>query len=50
MASGILAFGAYIPLRRLQRKAIVDANAWFNSALKSQGKGERAMATGTRIP
>jgi hydroxymethylglutaryl-CoA synthase len=44
MTKGILAYGAYIPLRRLQRKAIVAANSWFNSALKSQGKGERAMA------
>lgn len=44
MSVGILRYGAYIPMRRLQRKAIVAANAWFNSALKSQGKGERAMA------
>ena len=42
--SGILSYGAYIPMRRLQRKAIVAANVWFNSALRSQGKGERAMA------
>lgn len=41
---GIVAYGAYIPQRRLQRKAVVAANAWFNSALKSQAKGERAMA------
>ena len=45
MSRGILSFGAYVPMRRLQRKAIVSANAWFNSALRSQGKGERAMAT-----
>lgn len=44
MAKGILRYGAYVPMRRLQRKAMVAANAWFNSALKSQGKGERAMA------
>ncbi|MDE2364283.1 MAG: hydroxymethylglutaryl-CoA synthase family protein [Hyphomicrobiales bacterium] len=44
MSKGILAYGAYIPMRRLQRKAIVAANSWFNSALKSQAKGERAMA------
>lgn len=42
--SGIIAYGAYIPQRRLQRKAVVAANVWFNSALKSQAKGERAMA------
>ncbi len=41
---GIVAFGAYIPQRRLQRKAVVAANVWFNSALKPQAKGERAMA------
>ena len=42
--SGILAYGAYIPRSRLQRAAVVAANAWFNSALRSMGKGERAMA------
>lgn len=44
MANGILRYGAYVPMRRLQRKAMVAANAWFNGSLKSQGKGERAMA------
>ena len=44
MAKGILRYGAYVPMRRLQRKAMVAANAWFNGALKSQSKGERAMA------
>ncbi|MFV0279674.1 MAG: hydroxymethylglutaryl-CoA synthase family protein [Rhodoblastus sp.] len=44
MARGILRYGAYVPMRRLQRKAMVAANSWFNSGLKSQGKGERAMA------
>lgn len=44
MSAGILGFGAYVPWRRLQRKAVVDAHGWFNSALKSQGKGERAIA------
>ena len=43
MAFGILAFGAYLPRLRLSRKAIADANGWFNPALKAQGKGERAM-------
>jgi hydroxymethylglutaryl-CoA synthase len=40
---GILAFGAYLPRLRLSRKAIADANGWFNPALKAQGKGERSM-------
>ena len=44
MSKGILRHGAYVPMRRLQRKAIVAANGWFNSALRTQGKGERAMA------
>lgn len=43
MAFGILAAGAYIPRLRLARRAIADANAWINPALKSQAKGERSM-------
>ncbi|HXY89724.1 MAG TPA: 3-oxoacyl-[acyl-carrier-protein] synthase III C-terminal domain-containing protein [Xanthobacteraceae bacterium] len=39
---GILAYGAYLPRLRLSRKAIADANSWFNPALKAQ-KGERTM-------
>lgn len=41
--SGILAFGAYLPRRRLPRKTIADAMAWANPALKAQAKGERAI-------
>jgi hydroxymethylglutaryl-CoA synthase len=41
--SGILAYGAYIPRLRLQRSSVVAANGWFNGALKSLAKGERAM-------
>lgn len=40
---GILAFGAYLPRMRLSRKAVADANAWFNPALKGLAKGERTM-------
>jgi len=40
--TGITAYGAYIPRRRLQRKAIAQANAWFAPGAK--GAGERAMA------
>src|SRR6476660_9546574 len=43
MTQGILAFGAYIPWRRLQRKAIAETHGWFNPALKGQAKGERAF-------
>jgi 3-hydroxy-3-methylglutaryl CoA synthase len=41
--TGITAFGAYIPRLRLQRKAIVEANSWFNPGLKGLAKGERAI-------
>ncbi len=44
MASGIVAFGAYIPRRRLQRKAIAETHGWFNPGLAGLAKGERAMA------
>jgi len=40
---GITAYGAYIPRKRLQRSAAVEANSWFNPALKGLAKGERAM-------
>jgi 3-hydroxy-3-methylglutaryl CoA synthase len=42
--TGITSYGAYIPRRRLQRKAIADANKWFAPGLAGQGKGERSMA------
>ncbi|MBS0472171.1 MAG: hydroxymethylglutaryl-CoA synthase family protein [Proteobacteria bacterium] len=41
---GITAYGAYIPRRRLQRKAVAEANAWFAPNLAGGAKGERAMA------
>jgi hydroxymethylglutaryl-CoA synthase len=45
MSTGILGFGAYVDRgAALQRKAVVEAHGWFNSALKGQGKGERAIA------
>lgn len=43
-AHGILAAGAYLPVRRLQRAAIHRANAWFAPGLKGLAKGERAAA------
>jgi len=43
MTRGILAAGAYIPWRRLQRKAIADAHDWFAPGLAAQAKGERAI-------
>ncbi len=50
MRYGILSFGAYIPRLRLARKAIADANGWFNAALKAQGKGERAICNWDEDP
>jgi 3-hydroxy-3-methylglutaryl CoA synthase len=42
--AGIIAYGAYIPRLRLQRKAVTEANAWFAPSLRAAAKGERAMA------
>ena len=41
--NGIVAFGAYVPQLRLARQAVVEANAWFNDAIKGLAKGERSM-------
>lgn len=41
---GILAFGAYVPRLRLQRRAIAEANAWYSPGLAAIATGERAMA------
>jgi 3-hydroxy-3-methylglutaryl CoA synthase len=40
---GLTAYGAYIPRTRLNRQAMVDANAWFDAGLRSLGKGQRSM-------
>jgi hydroxymethylglutaryl-CoA synthase len=42
--NGILAFGAYIPERRLQRAVILSAHGWFAGGLGGLAKGERAVA------
>lgn len=44
MSIGITGFGAYIPRLRLNRQAVVAANAWYAPELKGKGKGQRAMA------
>lgn len=41
---GILAFGAYLPRRRLQRSAIFAANRWFAPELEGLARGEKAVA------
>ena len=43
-SNGILAFGAYVPIRRLQRSAIYAANSWFAAGLRGLAAGERAVA------
>jgi 3-hydroxy-3-methylglutaryl CoA synthase len=42
---GIASFGGYIPRLRLSRKAIVDANGWFNASLRAYAKAERAICS-----
>ena len=44
MKTGILAYGAYIPRRRLQRHAIHSANSWFAPNLRGLSKGEKAIS------
>jgi len=40
---GIAACGGYVPRVRLARRAIVEANAWFNPGLRSHAAGQRAI-------
>jgi 3-hydroxy-3-methylglutaryl CoA synthase len=40
---GITSYGCYLPGLRLERQAIVAANAWGNGALRAHSKGERTM-------
>lgn len=40
---GITAYGAYIPRARLAKKAMAQANAWFDAGLNGLAKGERSM-------
>ncbi len=40
---GITRYGGYVPRLRLSRKAAVEANGWFNPALKGLAKGTRSM-------
>jgi len=47
---GVLSFGAYIPRLRLQRKAILAANGWFNAGLRGLARGERAMGNWDEDP
>lgn len=42
---GITGYGAWIPRRRIARKTIAGANAWFNAGLLSGARGRRAQAS-----
>ncbi|MDO8864104.1 3-oxoacyl-[acyl-carrier-protein] synthase III C-terminal domain-containing protein [Haliea sp. E1-2-M8] len=44
MTIGITGFGAYLPRLRLNRKEVVEANAWFAPQLQRKGKGQRSMS------
>lgn len=50
MSRGILAYGAYIPRLRLQRRVIAEANGWLNPALKGLARGERAICNWDEDP
>ena len=41
---GVTGYGAYIPRLRMQRRAIVDANAWYAPSLAGKAKGAKALA------
>jgi len=44
MDLGILAYGGYLPRRRLPRKEIVETHAWFNPVQAGLATGERTIA------
>lgn len=48
--SGILAFGAYVPMLRLDRRVVYAANSWFAPGLMALAKGERAVANWDEDP
>lgn len=50
MSFGILAFGAYLPRLRLERRVVAEAHGWFNGALRGLAKGERAIANWDEDP
>lgn len=48
--TGILGFGAYVPITRLQRSAIHAANRWFAGGLGGLAKGEKAVSSWDEDP
>jgi hydroxymethylglutaryl-CoA synthase len=41
---GITSFGGYVPWLRLERSAIADSHAWFDTSVRGKGKGQRAIS------
>jgi 3-hydroxy-3-methylglutaryl CoA synthase len=41
---GIVGYGGYVPRLRLNRRAVVEANAWYAPQFADKAKGARAMA------
>ena len=41
---GITGYGGYVPRLRLDRKAVVEANAWYAPQFVGKGKGTRSIA------
>src|ERR1700687_264159 len=41
---GIKSFGGYVPWLRLERSAIADNHAWFDTSVRGKGKGQRAIS------
>lgn len=41
--TGIISYGAYVPLMRLQRADVYRSNAWFAPGLNGLAKGERSI-------
>lgn len=42
--TGIVSYGGYIPMRRLNRKIVAKNMSWFSPGLAGLAKGERSMA------
>ncbi len=47
---GLLAFGAYVPRRRLQRTAIHAVNKWYAPHMRGAAKGEKAIGNWDEDP
>ena len=50
MSFGIVAFGAYLPRLRLERRVVAEAHGWFNGALRGLARGERTIANWDEDP